>query len=90
MAFDSSLTFYCGDFPSMALFIPIMAAANESIDSWVSTRGMRIDYQSPTTYFSPLSQDHTRGPPLPLASLKSTTDNSNLTSIMTYQHLGAP
>ena len=57
MAFDSSLTFYCADFPSMALFVPIMAVANESIDSWVSTRGMRIDYQSPTTYFSPLAQN---------------------------------
>ena len=35
MAFDHRLTIYCGDFSSMALFVPIMAVANESIDSWV-------------------------------------------------------
>ena len=32
------LTFYCGDFPSMALFVLIMALADESIDLVVVPR----------------------------------------------------
>ena len=74
------LTFYCDDFPSMALFVPIMAVANESVDSW--SQNKRYTYRLSKFYhlLQSSAQDQTRGPPLPLAFLKSTTDDSNLTS----------
>ena len=43
-------------------------------------RDIPIDYQSPTSYFSPASQDQGRGLPFLLASLHSTMDDSNLSS----------
>ena len=63
-------------FPSMALFVSVMAVANESIDSWVSESETYVS----TVSYHLLQKIKRKVHPRPLASLKSTMDDSNPSS----------